>query len=209
QDAATVVEVTPFIWPDGASPKPVPAEGDCYGDVALSGYEPQLLDAGDLSLAIDGGDPVALPPFPPGQFRSFLDLSSLVAPNASHTFEAAWSGGSDLPAGMLSFSTAPIIVLDPLPPLVAGVPWTMSWDVPSRVGMVFQDYPVFILCRSAELATSLTIPGDLTSVLADTFSSPIATQIAINGPEVDAALATDGSLGAFGFATRDLEVTIP
>ncbi|MCA9625238.1 MAG: hypothetical protein KC731_39720, partial [Myxococcales bacterium] len=200
-------------WAEDASLSILSSEGACHRlhiDQPGPGYLPEPFDAGILTIAVDGKPPVNMPPAPTGETQSYLDLSLLgVSPTGSHSFEIAWPGGADIPPGTLSLSTPPSLAIDPLPSLVPGTPWTMTWDIASVVTLSFQSLPTIVVCLTDGPATSLTIEAATTKLLAEAFPTPLEASMNVSSVLVEKTLAEDGSVGAEGFAHRPGWLTIP
>ncbi|MCA9625146.1 MAG: hypothetical protein KC731_39250 [Myxococcales bacterium] len=205
-DAYGYFGVSTAVWSTAKVAERLFTEGRChvYGPEEVDGelYVHTPLDAGTLTVSVDGGSPLTLPPYDPQSGGSSLDVSSegVTAPG-TNTFELVWSGGADFPAGSVTFGFPAPITLGPVPPLTPGEPWILNWDLPAFVNLDL-DYGT-VSCFAEPDGTTLIIPPGVTTWIADNLAGlAYPANLAIYGDLVSTTLEPDGSAAGQGRALQ-------
>lgn len=155
-----------FEWMGEPTPDPpeysVPP--NCGYKLSSSGHLPTTLDIGEATLLVAGGPTLSFPPLVDGASNLYGGFS--LDPGVD-LFEVTTTGGVDVEPFSVTFSQPEPIVVDPLPPLVPGDAWTVTWsgetdDASLNLHAEGQDD---IQCFS-QGPSSATIPAELTAMLA-------------------------------------------
>jgi hypothetical protein len=137
------------------------------------GYHLDAFDVGAMTVQLNGGAIIPLGSWSEHGVAG-IDLSFpndpwvALDPAGGDVVAFATAGVADLAATPFSTTTQSVPMPDPMPPLVPGQPWTITWSEPGTVTglsmrVVADDH--FLQCRGIT-GDSLTVDGSLTAFVA-------------------------------------------